>query len=141
MEKQKIACITYTNTAVNTLVNKLEDSIESLEICTIHSFCYKHIVKPYIWILEDSPLPIDKIDGHEQIKLRHSQISQLKIEIGQSYLNDVKLCEALNKLQWVLDDEIPTLKFLNAYDGKIEDYFLKKVLIININNYIGLKEN
>ena len=53
----------------------------------------------------------------------------------------MKLCEALNKLQWVLDDEIPTLKFLNAYDGKIEDYFLKKVLIININNYIGLKEN
>ena len=37
----------------------------------------------------------------------------------------MKLCEALNKLQWVLDDEIPTLKFLNAYDGKIEDYFLK----------------
>ncbi|PDY38425.1 DNA helicase [Bacillus wiedmannii] len=123
---KKIACITYTNTAVNTLVNKLEDSIESLEICTIHSFCYKHIVKPYIWILEDSPLPIDKIDGHEQIKLRHSQINQLKIEIGQNYLNDVKLCEALNKLQWVLDDEIPTLKFLNAYDGKIEGYFLKK---------------
>ncbi|UKS60774.1 ATP-dependent helicase [Bacillus toyonensis] len=123
---KKVACITYTNTAVNTLINKLEDSIESLEICTIHSFCYKHIVKPYIWVLKDNPLPIDKIDGHEQIKLRRSQIIQLKTDIGQRYLDDVELADVLNKLQWFLEDGIPILKFLNAHDGRLGKYFLKE---------------
>ncbi|RRN66754.1 ATP-dependent helicase [Peribacillus simplex] len=131
---KKIAFITYTNIAVNTLINKLEDSIETLEICTIHSFCYKHIVKPNIWILEDNPLPIDKIDGHEQIKLRRSQIHQLKTDIGQRYLDDVELAETLNKLQWFLQNGRPVLNFLNAYDRRIGKYSLKEEAYIMYKN-------
>lgn len=35
---RKIACITYTNIGVDTLANRLENSLDYVEISTIHSF-------------------------------------------------------------------------------------------------------
>ena len=44
---RKITCITYTNIAVETILNRLGTSADRVEVSTIHSYLYKHIVKPY----------------------------------------------------------------------------------------------
>jgi len=85
---RRIACITYTNAAVDNLKKRLNTSVESLEITTIHSFCYKHIVKPFMWLIDPCPLPLEKLDGHDEIKLRKGQIFSIKRETQQDYLSD-----------------------------------------------------
>lgn len=124
---RKVACITYTNTGVNALLNKLEDSVDSLEICTIHSFCYNHIVKPYLWLLSDNLFPIDKLAGHETVVLRYSQLRRFKSGSDQNYItNNGELGNVLSKLRWILKDNEIILGFLNIWDGKIGDLSLKK---------------
>lgn len=124
---RKIASITYTNTAVNALLKRLNGSTDSIEICTIHSFCYKYIVKPYMWLLNEELIPLQKIDGHEEIKLRKSQLREFKSRSQQQHLNDDKtLVEALNKLKWMLEDGEPVLKFLRFSDGKVGRYSVKR---------------
>ncbi len=51
---KKIACITYTNVGVDTLVSRIEDEKDHLEISTIHSFLFTHVVKPYLFLLKIS---------------------------------------------------------------------------------------
>ncbi|WP_166387730.1 UvrD-helicase domain-containing protein [Polaribacter sp. 11A2H] len=48
---RKIACITYTNVGVDTIINKLNDSNDHVEVSTIHSFLFTHIVKPYLFTI------------------------------------------------------------------------------------------
>jgi len=50
---RKIACITYTNVGVDTLVKRIEDEKDHLEISTIHSFLFAHVVKPYLFLIKD----------------------------------------------------------------------------------------
>ena len=45
---KKIACITYTNTAAQTVLQRLGKSVSNrVDISTIHSFLYRNVVKPY----------------------------------------------------------------------------------------------
>lgn len=65
---RKIACITYTNIAVETILNRLGTSAEQVEVSTIHSFLYKNIVKPYAhFISSDYELNTTKMDGHDDL--------------------------------------------------------------------------
>ncbi len=55
---RKIACITYTNTAVYEIENRVSQNQGGVEegICevsTIHSFCQSNILTPYYWKTED----------------------------------------------------------------------------------------
>lgn len=64
---RKIACITYTNIAVETILERLGTTSEHVEVSTIHSFLYKHIVKPYAnFIADNFDLNVEKIDGHDE---------------------------------------------------------------------------
>lgn len=63
---KKIACITYTNIAVETILKRLGTSAEHVEVSTIHSFLYKHIIKPYASFISDEyGLNIEEMDGHD----------------------------------------------------------------------------
>lgn len=65
---KKIACITYTNVAVSTIINRLPNSSNDVVVSTIHSFLYKDVIKPYIrFIANDYGINIKKIDGHDEI--------------------------------------------------------------------------
>src|SRR5665647_2745165 len=61
---KKIACITYTNVGVETIVKRLGDEMDHVEVSTIHSFLYTHIVKPYLFLIS-TKYDIDpaQIDG------------------------------------------------------------------------------
>ena len=63
---RKIACITYTNIAVETILSRLGTSADRVEVSTIHSFLYKHIIKPYAsFIATEYGLSIEEMDGHD----------------------------------------------------------------------------
>jgi DNA helicase-2/ATP-dependent DNA helicase PcrA len=65
---KKIACITYTNIGTETILKRLGNSSSRVDVSTIHSFFYRHVVKPYAYFLKDDfDLNISKLDGHDEI--------------------------------------------------------------------------
>lgn len=62
----KVACITYTNIAADTINSRLGNSSQHTEVSTLHSFLYRHIIKPYASFLpSEYELSFEKIDGHD----------------------------------------------------------------------------
>jgi len=108
---RKIACITYTNIAVDTIIQRLEDFAEKVEVSTIHSFLYKHIVKPYLFLIKDEfGIPIENIDGHDEIIPSSGLINAWIEETNQKYLRakDIttkKISEALCDICWQFNAE------------------------------------
>lgn len=65
-KSKKIACITYTNIAVDTIVRRLDSVADRVEVSTIHAFLYKHVIKPYAtFIAAEYELNVGKMDGHD----------------------------------------------------------------------------
>ena len=70
---RKIACITYTNVAVENIIKRLDYSLEVIEVATIHSFLYKHVLKPYLWVLQDKyKFNLKEVKWYDEIPLGHS---------------------------------------------------------------------
>lgn len=122
-EHKKIACITYTNVAVDTIISRLGDYTEHIEVCTIHSFLYKHIVKPYLFLIKDKyGINIEELEGHDEVIPSISYIQKnWKKESKQFYIRDNKqLINSLLKLQWFIGKDGNTyLGFKKAYYGVI----------------------
>lgn len=72
----KVACITYTNSAVENIIERLGEKIAShVEVSTIHSFLYKHVVKPYCFKLpKELNLNIGKFKNHIDVRLSQHDI-------------------------------------------------------------------
>ncbi|WP_161492748.1 UvrD-helicase domain-containing protein [Spirosoma sp. 209] len=103
---RKIACITFTNVAVEAILSRFDSSHENLEVSTIHSFLYKNIVKPYVkFIADEYNLNHEKIDGHDDVILsNYTFIEEWKNKTGQHYLkNKGEIVLALSKAKWELD--------------------------------------
>ena len=76
-KSRKIGCITHTNTAVDTLINRLNLTTDKILVSTIHSFLYKNVVKPYIsFIANDYGFNYEKLHGHDDVEIRKSIIIQ-----------------------------------------------------------------
>lgn len=104
---RKIACITYTNIAVETILKRLGTSSEQVEVSTIHSFLYKNIVKPYAtFIATDFGLDVSKMDGHDDIILsNYSFLQEWKTKTGQLRItDDNKVVYAFSKLKWKIEN-------------------------------------
>lgn len=131
---RKIACITYTNIGVETIIKRLGDSIDRVEVSTIHSFLYKHIVKPYIFLIKDEfALDPAKIDGHDELIPSGGIIHKWKKETGQGYLKDINsVIKSLCDLCWKYSDNNEELKlaFRRIYLSKVGNYHIKKNSLI-----------
>ena len=112
---RKVACITYTNTGVETIKGRLKETVDDVEVSTIHSFLYNHVVKPYLWLLKDCPFPVEKLDGHDDINPGYTIMDEFKKRSKQNWLQvNGELSSALKSITWVLDEnEAPQLKRLN----------------------------
>lgn len=88
-KSRKVACITYTNTAVQIIRDRLGSSSNQVEVSTIHSFLYKHVIKPYIhFIADDYGFKVSKLDGHDEFSVNRSKcISWLKEHPNSSLIN------------------------------------------------------
>lgn len=133
---RKIACITYTNVAVDTILSRLGKSADYVDVTTIHSFLYLNIIKPYLWVLEDGyDFDFASINGHDDIIPTFSIINEWKQNTQQYNLNDNNtLAKELSKLHWYLDDEDLVLRFKNVWDGRVGSYNIKK------NSYLEYKK-
>ena len=140
---RKIACITYTNIGVKTITDRLEASNEFTEVATIHSFLYKNVIKPYLWVLEDDyDIDVSQVNGHDNIIPTYTILKEWKIQTQQFVLNDdTELKIALPKLRWKLDSSNElrdvdnfVLGFNKPWHGKVGKYNIRK------NSYLDYKK-
>lgn len=101
---RKIACITHTNIASDTIKERLENSINEVEVSTIHHFLYKHIVKPYLWtVATDFNLDDNSLSHIKKCFPSHSKLPQQFFWVwkdkGEEYIYS-----RLKKLNWVFDE-------------------------------------
>ncbi|WP_271812821.1 UvrD-helicase domain-containing protein [Clostridium beijerinckii] len=141
MKSRKIACITYTNIAVETIQKRLGNSSIQVEVSTIHSFLYKNIVKPYVsFISSECGLNIEKLNGHDDSKVNlkkvklwienHDRIEELKPPYSVKQLlqlpdNKEALINWLKSLRYSFDSKNNLIiigdnsKAITSRDGKI----------------------
>lgn len=75
-KSRKVACITYTNTAVEIIRERLGSSSNQVEVSTIHSFLYRHIIKPYLHFIADNyDFDVSKLNGHEDLIVNRNKIT------------------------------------------------------------------
>jgi DNA helicase-2/ATP-dependent DNA helicase PcrA len=102
----KVACITYTNVGADTVVRRLGAASHRTEVSTVHSFFYKHVVKPYLgFIAADLNIDLSKVSGHDETIVSDYQfLSEWKRASKQTYLFEhEKIVAVLSALIWTLD--------------------------------------
>ncbi|SHI90255.1 DNA helicase-2 / ATP-dependent DNA helicase PcrA [Hymenobacter daecheongensis DSM 21074] len=103
---RKIACITYTNTAVEAITRRLGPSAIQVEVSTIHAFLYKHVVKPYIMFIDPAyGLDVSSVDGHDdKIASGYQFLADWKNATKQTALrDDAAILEAFKSARWRFD--------------------------------------
>lgn len=102
----KIACITYTNVGVDTIVRRLGLTTKGVEVCTIHSFFYNNIVKPYLWLIaDDEGFNLDLLKGEDdRFDLSYPTLEAIKKESNQRYATDALLKLAIRNARWRIDE-------------------------------------
>src|SRR5699024_7818550 len=104
---RKVACITYTNTGVKAFQERLGDARHEVEVSTIHSFLYKHVLKPYFWLLDEWPFRENYIPNLVRQRLNGRQIIDVLKNTGDAYLvfqNKIPLhdvVEAFESIKWI----------------------------------------
>lgn len=124
---RKIVCITYTNVAAEIILERLGLTVERIEVSTIHSFLYKHVVKPYAtFIAGEYGLNVGKMDGHDDFIFKnYSFLEELKAKTQQNHIqNNSKLIEALEAARWKFDDH-RDLIVKPDYPRKVGKYTIK----------------
>lgn len=102
----KIACITYTNVGVDTIVRRLGLATKGVEVCTIHSFFYNNIVKPYLWLIaDDEGFNLDLLKGEDdRFDFSFPTLEAIKKESNQLYAKDDLLKFAIRNARWRIDE-------------------------------------
>lgn len=79
----KIACITYTNVGAKEILKRMDIKEKAVESSTTHSFLYKNIVSPYVYLLKDdtSASLVNYIDMKNHDENRASSGLNLSMEI------------------------------------------------------------
>lgn len=126
---RKVACITYTNVGVDTIVSRLHSSINNVEVGTIHNFLFKNIVKPYLWVLENEfEFNYSQIDGHDVVVPTYSILKEFCEKTSQVYLlkQQEDLINALSHLEWKYADNNIDIGFSRVYHGRVGSVRVKK---------------
>lgn len=139
----KIACITYTNVAVDEIQKKLNISSDVVEVSTIHSFLYANIVKPYIFLLKNPEntclVNYSLMDGHDDNKPSKGKIISWQRNCGILYVNNEKgLKKCLSDLNWFIIDgeyKLDTNKIYNKIVDYIDKKGIKRKITISKNQF------
>ncbi|QDI90451.1 ATP-dependent helicase [Salicibibacter halophilus] len=137
----KIACITYTNVGANEILERLEIKENVVESSTIHSFLYKNLVSPYVYLLlndgSEPLIDISRMDGHDENKAYSGLIHQWKSKYNIRYFDNSKetakkIKNCLEDLHWTFDDnEELTLKTKKPYSPQIGKYSIRQEDMLN----------
>jgi DNA helicase-2/ATP-dependent DNA helicase PcrA len=110
---KKIACITYTNIAVETIVKRMDFIADRVEVSTIHGFIYANIIKPYMsFIAADYEFDVMRMDGHDEHFISRKKI----VEWLNNHPNSSRFAAPYNLQQLTrLDNNITALsKWLSS---------------------------
>lgn len=124
---RKIACITYTNIAVETILSRLGTTADQVEVSTIHSFLYKHILKPYAsFLVDDYGLNVSEMDGHDDTILsNYSFLKEWKVKTNQQRITeDNLLIKAFKSTKWKFDNS-GILVVNTDYPHRVGTYSIK----------------
>jgi DNA helicase II / ATP-dependent DNA helicase PcrA len=107
----RVAVISYTNVAADKLRRDLGDLAARADVSTIHSFLYRHIVRPYAHlVLGDDQQPLINtalLDGHDEHHPNYQHIRTWLTEHGLQALMTFKKTEGallrkhLATIRWV----------------------------------------
>ena len=114
----KIACISFTNIAVETITKMIEERLgrptNKVHVSTIHSFLYQFVVKPYLHLIHETstgePLVDYRlVDGHDEHFPNTSIIKEWLKRNGRRealyYKNKKEWDKYFSALQWKLDEQ------------------------------------
>ncbi|RRD75279.1 ATP-dependent helicase [Alloprevotella sp. OH1205_COT-284] len=99
---RKVACITYTNVGIDTITSRLNMGNDVVEVCTIHSFLYANVVKPYVHLVaEDFGLKLDELVVIDDSNFKSEGRAALVLRrIDKSWLDSKKYLGGLKNATW-----------------------------------------
>ncbi len=99
---RKVACITYTNVGIDTISSRLSLGNDVVEVCTIHSFLYANIVKPYIHLVaKEFGLELDGLVVIDDSSFKSEGIAVIVLKsIGKSWLDPKIYLKGLVRAMW-----------------------------------------
>ncbi|KJS29806.1 MAG: hypothetical protein VR64_19075 [Desulfatitalea sp. BRH_c12] len=113
----RVACISYTNVAVNEIVTRLGSSATQVDASTIHSFLYRNVVRPYLHLLREGdgkPLvAFASVDGHDEHHPSYTIIDEWLRSIGQAKI----LQRAFKEQRDILKDKLCQLVWQRSGGG------------------------
>jgi len=120
-----IACITYTNIAVDEIKTRLKDKSGRVEVSTIHSFLYRNLVKPYAYLVKDNennPIVFEmkNLDGHEE--------HQPNFKFIKEWL------DACNGINSYLYNDTDNLNILKKLLSSLKYSFIEQELILKFSD-------
>lgn len=125
-QTRKVACITYTNIAVETILKRLGTNAEQVEVTTFHSFLYKHVIKPYaVFLAEEYELNIRKLDGHDD-QVVHMKKVKHWLE-NHSEILEFRHPFTIKQLTTLDDNKVALFNWLYSWHYQLDE---KKQLII-----------
>lgn len=126
LSASKIACITYTNVAVEEIQTRLDMTGDRVEVSTIHSFLYNCLVKPYAYLLtnEDGSciINIKKLDGHDDHIPSVGRVmgnTQMSSFVKRNGIDNKQLNGLLASLEWCLNGNDLILQPRNDWQRKM----------------------
>lgn len=127
---KKIACITYTNVGTDAIVSRLDMGDDVVEVCTIHSFLYANVVKPYAHLVAgEIGLKIDDLVVIDDANFKSEGIASLLLtRIKKTWLDKRAYLNGLERAYWHYDNHQYT-----DYKPKYAQTYKTK----NGNRYVG----
>lgn len=99
---KKVACITYTNVGTDTITSRLNIGNDIVEVCTIHSFLYANVVKPYVYLVaKDFELRLEDLVVIDDSNFKSGGVaSQILTAMRKSWIDTTIFLEGLGKAMW-----------------------------------------
>lgn len=102
----KVACLSYTNVGADTLMGRMCGNRSKILSCTIHSFLYAYIVKPYLhFIAEEEGFDMNLLTGEDdRILSDYKTIETVLRTVSQHYGEQDMVVSAIRSAKWKLQD-------------------------------------
>lgn len=103
----KVACLSYTNVGADTLMGRLCDGRSRVLACTIHSFLYAYIVKPYLHFMAgEEGFDISLLKGEDdRILSDYLTIEKVIAATGQRYAEHEYVVAAIRAAKWKIQED------------------------------------
>ena len=103
----KIACLSYTNVGADTLMGRMCEDRNRVLSCTIHSFLYSYIVKPYLhFIAAEEGFNIELLTGEDdRILSDYNTFEEIIKAVNQYYAEQDATFSAIRAAKWRLQED------------------------------------